>query len=502
MNDGFDSSYLYSPLARELLDTAELQRMRDVNQLGFVPFVYPNATHSRFVHLLGTSRQAEKMWEAMRCNGPAQVGDYRSIVVSAAILHDIGHPPKSHGLEALIRHFTQHSHEEVGGDLISGDYSLRQFWQDLPTGLVPEGERQAMMEILKDIPLIPEVLGHFAVPPETVAQLIDPKRASRNNQPDQVGQNHFLREIISHSVIDADRLDYLQRDPLMTGIKEVGFDAERIIANLGIIVAEDGYHLALERGALESVNFALSTRRRMFEVAYHHLHVLEPEAMVYEACKRFLRSLENPAQYGNSIHLLNDQQFEAFFTAQSRDPIANILLTRAKWDRRNWHRLAYGISARDMPTTRDEPSVGLKVLQQLEAVDGDFPEDTIRDEILARANAGGKKAQLEGHDIIVYQRLQKGLKTREQFLNKFDLYVFRKPNTNHGQSAFSFMDKPQHYHAARALRDGSEQDEHLRTLFHTFCRQQTSLYLMVSTPPQHGQRVRQAAEEYIREIVR
>jgi HD superfamily phosphohydrolase len=41
------------PVASALLDTAPMQRLRYIRQLGHAFLVYPGATHTRFEHALG-----------------------------------------------------------------------------------------------------------------------------------------------------------------------------------------------------------------------------------------------------------------------------------------------------------------------------------------------------------------------------------------------------------------------------------------------------------------
>ena len=73
-----------------------MQRLRYIRQLGFSYLVYPGAHHTRFEHSLGAMHLASLM--------SAQIGLPRQdhlMVMSAALLHDIGHGPFSHAIEGI-----------------------------------------------------------------------------------------------------------------------------------------------------------------------------------------------------------------------------------------------------------------------------------------------------------------------------------------------------------------------------------------------------------------
>jgi HD superfamily phosphohydrolase len=85
-----------------VLDTPTVQRLRYVRQLGHAFLVYPGATHSRFEHALGAyhlTRLALASLEERDELAPTSEDD-RVAVRLAALLHDIGHYPFSHGLES------------------------------------------------------------------------------------------------------------------------------------------------------------------------------------------------------------------------------------------------------------------------------------------------------------------------------------------------------------------------------------------------------------------
>jgi uncharacterized protein len=72
--------------------------------------------------------------------------------------------------------------------------------------------------------------------------------------------------------MDADRLDYVQRDALFAGLKGHGFDIERVLDLL--------YHhnnsIAVDRGVIEAVEAYLVTIDQLYRaIYYHHAVVLQ-----------------------------------------------------------------------------------------------------------------------------------------------------------------------------------------------------------------------------------
>ncbi|MCX6701207.1 MAG: HD domain-containing protein, partial [Methanomicrobiales archaeon] len=87
-----------------LLDSPLLQRLRHIKQLGFSYLVYPGANHTRFEHSLGTMHLAGVMCRQLG------VPEYdRLLIVTAALLHDIGHGPFSHSIEPVMEELTGRS---------------------------------------------------------------------------------------------------------------------------------------------------------------------------------------------------------------------------------------------------------------------------------------------------------------------------------------------------------------------------------------------------------
>src|SRR5688500_19786556 len=100
------------PLA-DLLDTAAMQRLRRIKQMGFASLVYPGAEHSRFGHALGAFHVAGRVVARLGLSG-----DIARHVKYAALLHDLGHGPFSHAWEGARG---GDSHEEWGRRSVAED---------------------------------------------------------------------------------------------------------------------------------------------------------------------------------------------------------------------------------------------------------------------------------------------------------------------------------------------------------------------------------------------
>jgi HD superfamily phosphohydrolase len=189
--------------ALALLETAVVQRLRYVRQLGLAFLVYPGATHSRFEHALGTHHLARTALRHLGERGELAAVDPRepALVRVAALLHDVGHYPYSHALEEI----GVPDHEEVARRLLG------------------EGP---VAEILVDR------LGPDA--PAAVHALV----AGRSRG--------ALATLISGS-LDLDKLEYLKRDALMCGVPYGEIDVDRLLHSLVVVEAPDGG--AAEAGA-------------------------------------------------------------------------------------------------------------------------------------------------------------------------------------------------------------------------------------------------------------
>jgi len=228
-----------------LVDTRTFQRLRDIKQLATCHYVFPTATHSRFVHSLGAQHLASVLLEHLEVVDPGRITpEDARLVRYAALLHDIGHPPFSHALENPDV-FATYQHHEAWGRAILEDPD-----NDLHIVLVDLVGEDGLARLFS-------ILDGSVDPPA-------------------------LHDIVS-SQLDVDRLDYLMRDQVNTGAKVGTFDVFRIFRAMRI--GEDG-HLTVTRGGVAEVESYLIMRYHMYHNVYFHKLNMLTTAYVVRALAR------------------------------------------------------------------------------------------------------------------------------------------------------------------------------------------------------------------------
>ena len=145
------------------------------------------------------------------------------------------------------------------------------------------------LKLVLDSGLAAEIRRRFGargIEPEHVAALIcgrpppgaDPFRSGgRDLLP-------ILRQVVSGE-LDADRMDYLQRDSFFTGVNYGKFDSDWIIQNLTAVEREGRVHLALQRRAVFAFEDFLLSRYHMFLSVYFHYTSVGYEMLLQRYCQ-------------------------------------------------------------------------------------------------------------------------------------------------------------------------------------------------------------------------
>ncbi len=195
---------------------------------------------------MGVSHLARKMVARISRNmGYQPDADLMVEVGAASLVHDVGHGPFSH------------TFEDVLGDL----------------GTPFRHEKMTMRLIEEESDLNRELVAYSKDLPQRLSGYFDIKRRTRD---------HWKYKVVS-SQMDADRLDYVQRDAKFAGIYGHEFDIERL---LDLISIHDETCIAVDRGAIEAVEAYLLTMDQLYRSIYYHKAVRSASQMVSRAIQR------------------------------------------------------------------------------------------------------------------------------------------------------------------------------------------------------------------------
>lgn len=190
----FSSSELERTLWK-VIETRPFQRLRRVKQLGFSDLVYPGAGHSRFAHSVGVFHTARQLMAVVHRGVKNEQSSKEQKALAASLVHDLGHGPFSHAFEEIGRRLGLKlaDHETMSDALIRNGEVAEVF-----NGQFGKGFADEVADIIK-----------------------------------KDGVKSVEHAVVS-SQFDADRLDYMRRDRIMTGTQHAAIDFSWLIANLEI----------------------------------------------------------------------------------------------------------------------------------------------------------------------------------------------------------------------------------------------------------------------------
>lgn len=220
---------------KQLIETKEFQRLRNIKQLGLTYLAFPTTEHSRFMHSVGVYYLVTQLLDVLEAKtGQAFEVKERLALQIACLLHDLGHGPFSHTSEE----FFGFNHE---------DYTIK----------IIEDKDTEVNKVLTNY-------GESII--EEVVSFIK-----------KTHYNPVLNSILS-GTIDVDRMDYLMRDSYFSGVSYGEIDIQRIF---NVIDIKDNSIVFHEKGvkALEDI---IISRYNMFSQVYLNKKALAYEVLVAE----------------------------------------------------------------------------------------------------------------------------------------------------------------------------------------------------------------------------
>lgn len=272
VRDLVHGTILFTEQEQRIINHRLFQRLRQVRQNDVAFYVYPSLNTSRFEHVLGTCRVAGMMaesltqcpqWRAYFQELKAQTGiaskeEFVELARLYALLHDIGHLPLSHLFEMAVEDWVGKQRvvktvEEWTG--VPGYEKLHEaFGAAIVRRMVPDLKlarpvRSALIRLMTEKVLPPDE------PLFVVKSLVDYE-------------------------IDADRVDFVQRDGLLAGGEYGHYDIRRLCDSVFIEQDESGWLIAYSEKALTSMEALLLDRYRTHVWIHFHHRVVAMKMLV------------------------------------------------------------------------------------------------------------------------------------------------------------------------------------------------------------------------------
>jgi HD superfamily phosphohydrolase len=251
------------------------QRLRNIKQLGFSEYVFPGATHTRFIHSIGVMNVADKAFNRLFKEKllDSDIQRLKETFRLACLLHDVGHAPLSHSTETVMPKlselkissaFLSKKDQTTDRQATHEDYTIKSIVDSSFAGSFSLVEKK------------------FGVERKFIADLIT-GHTSDVNYFTVRGINYFpiLHQLVS-SELDCDRMDYLLRDSYFCGVSYGSYDLDWLLDNLEICIENNTAYLGINERAVVTFDDFLLSRYHMFIMVYFHYRAVCLEQLLYK----------------------------------------------------------------------------------------------------------------------------------------------------------------------------------------------------------------------------
>jgi HD superfamily phosphohydrolase len=293
ISDPVHGSIGISALERQIIGSAPFQRLRNIKQLGNVHLLFPGAVHTRFSHSIGVMYMAFRLWESLIRGRLAESTDAEfhaaaakimECVRLAGLLHDVGHGPLSHHFEEClkVRSKSGKDFERIRYRDWDGELMVNPRWID------PAHRDELLDAKLEHEHFSAGVIAHlgakFGFDAQGVCSLLFDEitasesltvamttiaRAYGTRGAFAPSLKRCLKSLLSGE-IDADRLDYLQRDSLHCGTRVAAIDTGHLFSSISLAFHDENFYVEIARNAVPVVESVLISRKQMFNQVYYH----------------------------------------------------------------------------------------------------------------------------------------------------------------------------------------------------------------------------------------
>lgn len=239
------------------------QRLRNIKQLGFSEYVFPGATHTRFIHSIGVMNIGNMAFDKL-FRGVTLTKDHQRVKETfklACLLHDIGHAPLSHSTEVVMPNLGELKIPKMFLSKYDLNNDRQASHEDYTIKAIADSSFAESFKLVEN---------NFGVERRYIADLI----TGHTLTPEYFtlgGVNYFplLHQLVS-SELDCDRMDYLLRDSYFCGVSYGSYDLDWLLDNLEPAIVDGVATLGISERAVITFDDFLLSRYHMFVMVYFH----------------------------------------------------------------------------------------------------------------------------------------------------------------------------------------------------------------------------------------
>ena len=295
-----DSVHGYITIEKELfdniIDTPIFQRLRRIEQTS-TRTLFPTARHDRFSHSLGVYHLGCCIVQAIcKTNDYPHFPANKEIVFStyklACLLHDVGHAPFSHTFEDFYDNETNNLSSILTKELDSTSFS-----SDTAKYLHKAASHEKMSAIIS-LRVFKNYIEKNSDKELFVRMITGCKYYGCKNKS---FENAFI-DLIHGEIIDADGLDYVERDSWSSGCYTAHVDLDRMISSIRIHKnKDDDWEVCYSPKCLNEIEAVLSIKN------HQQQHLFTHHTIVYER-ELLKKAMESSALHHFSLSYSEDKE--------------------------------------------------------------------------------------------------------------------------------------------------------------------------------------------------
>jgi len=260
--DSIHNDIHLTDLEWKIIDTPSFQRLRNIKQLQMSHLTYPNATHTRFAHSIGTLAIMKRVLKenSDELELDAEMDENLRL---ASLLHDIGHYPYSHLVERMWQAKLTEDYLSAPGQISSKE--LR-YPEHIVTGEMVVRNQKDILNAIGNETRAKKIADIFT------------------------GSDPNLSSLITSS-FDLDRMDYLLRDSYATGVPYGEIDINYLLNSIKI---NNEKLICVSEKSIPAAEQFLMARFFMHRTVYFHKTTCGMEEMCRQLLRRLLDSKKYP----------------------------------------------------------------------------------------------------------------------------------------------------------------------------------------------------------------